>query len=67
LVGQHRVRLEQLRDAQQAILVRPDDYPEARFAYTTSRSKRPAAISTTSFRWVPASSATLWADISGHG
>ena len=32
LVGQHRVRLEQLRDAQQAILVRPDDYPEARFA-----------------------------------
>jgi sigma-B regulation protein RsbU (phosphoserine phosphatase) len=32
LVGQHRARLEQLRDAQQAILVRPDDCPEARFA-----------------------------------
>ena len=29
---QHRARLEQLRDAQQAILVRPDDCPEANFA-----------------------------------
>ncbi len=32
LVRQHSARLEQLRDAQQAILVRPDDCPEARFA-----------------------------------
>jgi sigma-B regulation protein RsbU (phosphoserine phosphatase) len=32
LVGQHRARLEQLRDAQQAILVRPEDCPEANFA-----------------------------------
>jgi sigma-B regulation protein RsbU (phosphoserine phosphatase) len=32
LVAQHRARLEQLRDAQQAILVRPDDCPEASFA-----------------------------------
>jgi len=32
LVGQHRARLEQLRDAQQAILMRPGDCPEARFA-----------------------------------
>jgi sigma-B regulation protein RsbU (phosphoserine phosphatase) len=32
LVGQHRARLEQLRDAQQAILARPDDCPEAKFA-----------------------------------
>lgn len=32
LVAQHRARLEQLRDAQQAILVRPDDCPEANFA-----------------------------------
>jgi len=32
LVGQHKARLEQLRDAQQAILVRPEDCPEARFA-----------------------------------
>jgi len=32
LVEQHRARLEQLRDAQQAILVRPEDCPEANFA-----------------------------------
>ena len=32
LVAQHRARLEQLRDAQQAILVRPEDYPDANFA-----------------------------------
>ena len=32
LVEQHRARLDQLRDAQQAILVRPEDCPEASFA-----------------------------------
>jgi len=32
LVRQQRARLEQLRDAQQAILVRPEDLPEASFA-----------------------------------
>ncbi len=32
LVREHRQRLEQLRDAQQAILVRPEDCPEAGFA-----------------------------------
>jgi phosphoserine phosphatase RsbU/P len=32
LVGQHRVRLERLRDAQQSILVRPDDCPDSNFA-----------------------------------
>jgi len=32
LVAQHRARLEQLRDAQQAILVHPDDCPAANFA-----------------------------------
>ena len=32
LVAQHRARLEQLRDAQQAILVRPEECPEATFA-----------------------------------
>ena len=32
LVAQHRARLETLRDAQQAILVRPEDCPEANFA-----------------------------------
>jgi sigma-B regulation protein RsbU (phosphoserine phosphatase) len=32
LVAQHRARLEKLRDAQQAILARPEDYPEAKFA-----------------------------------
>lgn len=32
LVAEHRARLEKLHDAQQAILVRPDDCPEANFA-----------------------------------
>jgi sigma-B regulation protein RsbU (phosphoserine phosphatase) len=32
LVGQHRARLEELRHAQQSILVRPEDFPEANFA-----------------------------------
>src|SRR5579864_4068919 len=32
LLAQHRARMEKLRDAQQAILVRPDDCPEASFA-----------------------------------
>jgi sigma-B regulation protein RsbU (phosphoserine phosphatase) len=32
LVAEHRARLEQLRDAQQAILVRPEDCPDANFA-----------------------------------
>ena len=32
LVAQQRARLEQLREAQQAILVRPEDCPEASFA-----------------------------------
>ena len=32
LVNEQRARLNQLRDAQQAILVRPDDLPEANFA-----------------------------------
>lgn len=32
LVAEHRARLEELRDAQQAILVRPEDCPEASFA-----------------------------------
>ena len=32
LVRQHQAWMESLREAQQAILVRPDDHPEARFA-----------------------------------
>jgi phosphoserine phosphatase RsbU/P len=32
LAAQHRERLERLRSAQRAILVRPDEYPEASFA-----------------------------------
>jgi len=32
LAGQHRARLEELRDAQQAILVRPEECPEGSFA-----------------------------------
>ncbi len=32
MIAEHRLRLEQLRNAQQAILVRPEDCPEAHFA-----------------------------------
>ena len=60
LVQQQRARLDQLRDAQQAILVRPEDCRRPTSRSITSRSKRPAAISTTCFPSVPASSPTLW-------
>ena len=67
LVREHRARLEQLRDAQQAILVRPEDYPEAGFAVYY----KPLEETGGDFYDVVAlnnhSTAYFVADISGHG
>jgi sigma-B regulation protein RsbU (phosphoserine phosphatase) len=67
LVGQHRARLEQLRDAQQAILVRPEDCPEANFAVYY----KPLEEAGGDFYDVVALGADIFAyfvaDISGHG
>jgi len=67
LVGQHRARLEELRDAQQAILVRPEDCPQANFAIYY----RPLEEAGGDFYDVFSLGAGLFgyfvADISGHG
>lgn len=67
LVAQQRVWLDQLRDAQQAILVRPDDIPEARFAVHFE----PLEEAGGDFYDVLALGADIFAyfvaDISGHG
>jgi sigma-B regulation protein RsbU (phosphoserine phosphatase) len=67
LVGQHRARLEQLRDAQQAILVQPEDCPEARFAVYY----RPLEEAGGDFYDVVPLGSDIFAycvaDISGHG
>jgi sigma-B regulation protein RsbU (phosphoserine phosphatase) len=67
LVEQHRARLEQLRDAQQAILERPEDCPEANFAVLY----RPLEEAGGDFYDVVPLGTGLFAyfvaDISGHG
>jgi sigma-B regulation protein RsbU (phosphoserine phosphatase) len=67
LVAQHRVRLEQLRDAQQSILVRPEDCPEANFAVYY----KPLEETGGDFYDVISLGAGIFgyfvADISGHG
>jgi sigma-B regulation protein RsbU (phosphoserine phosphatase) len=67
LVAQHRARLEQLRDAQQAILVRPDECPEANFAVYY----KPLEEAGGDFYDVVGLGAGIFAyfvaDISGHG
>jgi sigma-B regulation protein RsbU (phosphoserine phosphatase) len=67
LVGQHRARLEQLRHAQQAILVRPEDCPEASFAVYY----KPLEEAGGDFYDVVGLGAGIYAyfvaDISGHG
>lgn len=67
LVGQHRARLEQLRGAQQAILVRPDDCPEASFAVYYKPLEETGGDF---YDVLPLASdifAYVVADISGHG
>src|SRR3569833_2383702 len=67
LVQQTRARLEQLRDAQRAILVRPEDFPEASFAvYYEPLEEAGGDL----YDVVPIDSETFSyfvADVSGHG
>ncbi len=67
LVQEHRARLESLREAQQAILVRPEDCPEASFAVYY----RPLEETGGDFYDVVAVDADVFgyfvADVSGHG
>jgi len=67
LIQDHKARLEQLRDAQQAILARPENYPEAGFAVYYKPLEEtggdfydvvPVGVDTFSY---------FVADISGHG
>jgi sigma-B regulation protein RsbU (phosphoserine phosphatase) len=67
LVEQQRARLNQLRDAQQAILVRPEDLPEANFAVYYKPLEEAGGDC---YDVVPLGSgifAYFVADISGHG
>jgi sigma-B regulation protein RsbU (phosphoserine phosphatase) len=67
LVRQHRARLEQLRDAQQAILVRPEDCQDANFAVCY----KPLEEAGGDFYDVVSLGSDMFAyfvaDISGHG
>jgi len=67
LVEEQRARLNQLRDAQQAILVRPEDLPEANFAVYYKPLEEAGGDC---YDVVPLSAgifAYFVADISGHG
>jgi sigma-B regulation protein RsbU (phosphoserine phosphatase) len=67
LVGQQRARLEQLRDAQQAILVRPDECPEANFAVYYKPLEEAGGDFYDVFPLGADIFAYFVADISGHG
>lgn len=67
LVEQHRARLEQLRDAQQAILVRPEDCPEANFAIYYKPLEEAGGDFYDVVPLGPGMFAYFVADISGHG
>ena len=67
LVAGHRQRLEQLRDAQQAILVRPEDCPEANFAVWYEPLEEAGGDFYDVVPLGPDIFAYFVADISGHG
>jgi sigma-B regulation protein RsbU (phosphoserine phosphatase) len=67
LVAQHRARLEQLRTAQQAILVSPDDCPEANFAIYYKPLEEAGGDFYDVVPLGPGIFAYFVADISGHG
>src|ERR1017187_8939724 len=67
LVAQQRARLEQLRDAQQAILVRPDDCPEASFAVYYKPLEEAGGDFYDVVQLGAGTFAYFVADISGHG
>ena len=67
LAGQHRARLEELRDAQRAILVRPEDCPEASFAVYYRPLEEAGGDIYDVVRLGEGIYAYFVADISGHG
>ena len=67
LVAQQRARLEQLRDAQQAILVHPDDCPEASFAVYYKPLEEAGGDFYDVVQLGAGTFAYFVADISGHG
>jgi len=67
LVAQQRVWLDQLRDAQQAILVRPEDCPEAHFAVYFKPLEEAGGDFYDVLPLGAGISAYFVADISGHG
>jgi sigma-B regulation protein RsbU (phosphoserine phosphatase) len=67
LVEEQRTRLNQLRDAQQAILVRPEDLPEAKFAVHYKPLEEAGGDCYDVLRQGPDIFGYFVADISGHG
>jgi sigma-B regulation protein RsbU (phosphoserine phosphatase) len=67
LVAHHRARLEQLRDAQQAILVRPEDCPEAAFSVYYKPLEEAGGDFYDVVQLGDSMCAYFVADISGHG
>lgn len=67
LVEEQRARLNQLRDAQQAILVRPEDLPEARFAIYYKPLEEAGGDCYDVLRLGAGIFGYFAADISGHG
>lgn len=67
LVEQQRARLNELRDAQQAILVRPEDLPEAHFAVYYKPLEVAGGDCYDVISLGPGILAYFVADISGHG
>jgi phosphoserine phosphatase RsbU/P len=67
LVRESRVRLEQLRDAQQAILVRPEDCPEASFSVYYRALEEVGGDFYDVIQIAPGVYSYFVADISGHG
>jgi sigma-B regulation protein RsbU (phosphoserine phosphatase) len=67
LVAQQHARLNQLRDAQQAILVRPEDFPEARFSVYYQPLEEAGGDFYDVVRLSNSMFGYFVADISGHG
>lgn len=67
VVRQHQARMEELRDAQQAILVRPEDCPEASFSVFYEPMEEAGGDFYDVFRLDSDVFGYFVADVSGHG
>lgn len=66
LLAAQAAKLAQIRDAQQSILVAPDDLPEARFAISYVPVLEAGGDFYDVFRWTASTMGYFVADISGH-